>query len=249
MPAVMDTWMLPKLVFCSAVCALFFVNVPIDSAQEKPIMLFKIAELKSGLKLRYTLSLPREYSPLASYPLVVALHYGGKVTPFYSKDFVTSFVGPALEDLEAIIVAPDCPSMGWTNAISESAVLELMLLLMEEYRIEADRTLIMGYSLGGSGVWYMAARHPELFSAAIPISAPADLATIPIIDNVPLYVIHGGLDELFPVREIRLLFEKQKSGGADIELNVVMGASHYQLGRFINPLKATIPWIQKLWKD
>lgn len=54
----------------------------------------------------------------------VALHYGGKVTPFYSKGFMTSFVEPALEDLEAIIVAPGCPSKGWTNAASEAAVLD-----------------------------------------------------------------------------------------------------------------------------
>jgi hypothetical protein len=63
----------------------------------------------------------------------VALYYGDKVTPFYSKDFMISFVEPALKNLEAIIVAPDCPSMGWTNALSESAVLELILLLMKDY--------------------------------------------------------------------------------------------------------------------
>jgi predicted esterase len=180
---------------------------------------------------------------------VVALHYGGKVTPFFSKDFVNSFVSPALEDLEAIIVAPDCPWMGWTHPVSESAVLELMLLLMEEYHIEADHTLIMGYSMGGDGTWHMTARHPELFSAAIPISAPANLDTIPIIEHIPIYIIHGAMDELFPARETRLLYEKQKSGGAQIELKMVMGAGHFQLDRFINPLKATIPWIQKIWGD
>jgi predicted peptidase len=245
----MDTSILPKLRLYFFVFALFFVFGIVDSEQEKPDMLLKITELKSGLKLRYTLSLPRNYSPAASYPLVVALHYGGKVTPFYSKDFMTSFVEPALLDLEAIIVAPDCPSEGWANPVSEASTLELMLLLMEEYNIDSDRTLILGYSLGGSGTWYMAARHPDLFSAAIPLSAPADTATTPVIEHVPLYVIHGAQDELFPVREVKLLCEKQKSGGAEIELKIVMGASHYQLAQFIAPLKATIPWIRKIWED
>jgi len=231
------------------VLILFLSIVTVDPAQEKPVMLLKITELKSGLKLRYTLSLPRHYSPASSYPLVIALHYGGKVTPFYSKGIMTSLVEPALEDLNAIIVAPDCPSMGWTNTVSETAVLELILLLMEEYNIDSDRLVILGYSLGGSGTWHMAARHPDLFSAAIPISAPADISTIPIIEDVPLYVIHGEKDELFPSLDVRLLCEKQKNGGAEIELIIVPGASHHQLARFIIPLKATIPWVRKIWED
>lgn len=241
--------MMPKPGLFLSVLALLFVNAAADSSQEEPIMLFKITELKSGLKLRYTLSLPHDYSPTASYPLVVALHYGGKVTSFYSKDFVTSFVSPALKDLQAIIVAPDCPSEGWTNPISESAILELMLLLMEEYNIDSDRTVILGYSLGGLGVWYMAARHPDLFSAAIPISAPADMSTTPIIQNVPIYIIHGEKDELFSSLDIKLLYQKQKNNGADIKMIIVAGVSHYQVALFINPLKATIPWIQKIWAD
>ena len=220
-----------------------------DASQEDPVMLLKITELKSGLKLRYTLSLPRSLSPGESYPLVVALHYGGKVTPFYSKDFIMSFVKPALQDLKVIFVAPDCPAEGWTNAVSETAVLELILLLMEKYNIDSDRIVLMGYSMGGSGTWYMAARHPDLFSAAIPISAPADQSTTPIIQDVPLYVIHGGQDELFPLADVKLLCQKQKSGGAEIKLMIVEGVSHYQLARFIIPLKSSIPWIRKIWED
>jgi len=143
----------------------------------------------------------------------VALHYGGEVTPFYSKGFMTSLVEPALEDLGAIIVAPDCPSKGWTNAASK------------------------------------AARHPDLFSAAIPISAPAAMSTTPIIQDVPLYIIHGEKDELFPSLDVKLLYHKQKNNGAEIEMIIVAGVSHYQLARFITPLKATIPWIRKIWEN
>lgn len=234
---------------------LFFIGLAlllavgsIGLAQENPPMLLKIRELKSGLKLRYTLSLPRQYSPSQSYPLVVALHYGGKVTPFYSKDFMASLVEPALRDLDAIITAPDCPASGWTNSVSEAAILELVLLLMKEYTIDSDRILILGYSMGGSGAWHMASRHPALFSAAIPISAPAETATMPVIADIPLYVIHGELDELVPAQEIKKLCGKQKMNGAEIKLIIVKGASHYQLARFVNPLKASIPWIRNIWE-
>jgi predicted peptidase len=120
---------------------------------------------------------------------------------------------------------------------------------MEEYKIDAGRVVLLGYSMGGLGTWYMAHRHPGLFSAAIPISAPADVSTTPIIQEVPLFIIHGERDELFPPLDIKLLFNKQKKGGAEIEMLIVAGASHYQLGRFINSLKATIPWLRKIWES
>lgn len=221
----------------------------VDLAQENPTMLLKITELESGLKLRYTLSLPRQFSPTQSYPLVVALHYGGKVTSFYSQAFMTSLVEPALRDLDAIIAAPDCPAAGWTNSVSEEAVLELVLLLMKEYKIDSTRMLILGYSMGGSGAWHMASRHPDLFSAAIPISAPAETATMPVIMDIPLYVIHGELDELISSQEIKKLYQEQKTNGAEIKLIIVNGASHYQLARFVDPLKASIPWIRKIWGE
>lgn len=79
LPAAMKASTLTKLLFVF-IAFLHFTNiVSADAAQED---------------LRYTLSLPRSLSPGESYPLVVALHDGGKVTPFYSKDFVISFVKP-----------------------------------------------------------------------------------------------------------------------------------------------------------
>jgi predicted peptidase len=145
-------------------------------------------------------------------------------------------------------VAPDCPADGWANDVSESAVLELILLLMEEYAIDSDRIALMGYSMGGSGTWYLAARHPDVFSAAIPVSAPVDMSETPIIQDVPLYIIHGERDELCSPVDARLMYHKQKNSGAEIEMTIVAGASHYQLGRFINSLKATIPWLRKVWE-
>ncbi len=245
----MKTLITLKLASLFFVLTLVMASGSVNLAQENTPLLFKITELKNGLKLRYSLYLPRQFSPSESYPLAVALHYGGKVTPFFSKDFMTSLVAPALQDLGAIIVAPDCPAREWTNSVSEAAVLELILIVMEEYNIDPDRILILGYSMGGLGTWYMAARHPDLFSAAIPISAPGNLDSMPVLKDVPLYIIHGEQDELFSFAGVKKLYQKQEAAGAEIELKIIKGASHNQLHRFITPLKATIPWIRKVWEE
>ena len=235
--------------FLLAFCLIFLSVSWSRMEQENPAMLLKTTPLKSGLDLRYTLSLPPGYSPAKIYPLVVALHYGGKVTPFYSKEFLTALVEPALKELDAILVAPDCPAKGWTNPTSEEAVLELILLCLETYRIDADRVLILGFSMGGSGTWYLAARHPDIFSAAIPIAAPADAANTPLIKDVPLYVIHGEKDDVFPLDEVKKLYLKQKTEGADIQFMIVEKATHHELSRYIPPLQAAIPWIQRVWDE
>ncbi len=231
---------------------LFFALVNATYAnlgEDDTVVLFKIAELKSGLKLHYTLSLPRPFSMNKSYPLVVALHYGGKVTPFFAKDFMISFVEPALKDLEAILVAPDCPSEGWTNTISEAAILELIFLLMEEYNIDSNCLALLGYSLGGSGTWYMAARHPDIFPVAIPISAPADPLTTPVVKDIPLLIIHGELDDVYPLHEVKNLYKRQIKYVKETKMVVVDKAGHHDLLRFIPSLKTSIPWIKKMWEE
>jgi predicted peptidase len=229
-------------------CLIFMAGTRDIQEEENPVVRLKIAELKSGLKLRYTLSLPSGYSPDRTYPLVLALHQGGSVTPFYGLEFLTALVQPALEELDAIIAAPDCPDSGWTSPLSEEAVLELILLCMETYRVDPGRVAVLGFGRGGLGAWYLAGRHPDIFSAAIPVAAPADAEATPQVDNVPLFIIHGENDEVFPPDEVMKLYQKQKGAGADVQFVIVEKTSHYELSRYITPLKATIPWIKRVWE-
>ena len=99
-------------------------------------------------------------------PLILALHYGGEVTPFYSKEYLNLLVKPALKNLGAIITAPDCPGEGWANPDVEKALLEFLEIISKEYNIDPNRIIITGYSMGGLGTWYLASRHSEIFSAA-----------------------------------------------------------------------------------
>lgn len=208
----------------------------------------KTAILKSGLEMRYGIFLPKSFSPDVPLPLVLALHYGGEVTPFYGKEFLTLLVEPALEKLGAIIVAPDCPARGWNNQTSVKAVLEFLNHIVQEYRIDTSRVLVLGYSLGGIGAWYFAANCPENFSAAIAISALPDPKTTPVVKTVPLYVIHSRQDEVFRFDDVRKFVAYQKSGGASIRFVAVDDIGHYDTYRFVSPLRAAIPWIKKTWR-
>ncbi len=215
---------------------------------QKPGIYEETITLKSGSLLRYTLSIPREFSPGQPMPLVMALHYGGTVTPWYSKGYLNILVEPALRKLNAIIAAPDCPGKGWNNPTSEAAVLELLDHIKTKYSIDDRRLLITGFSMGGIGTWHMVARHPQLFSAAIPMSGTIGLETVDRIQDTPLYVIHSQQDEFFPYKQEAEMVQILKDKGVPVQLQLVDGISHYNTAGFVKYLEKSVPWIMEVWK-
>lgn len=203
-----------------------------------------------GISMTYTISLPKNYSSQEPVPLVLALHYAGKTTPYYGKEFLTVFIEPALGDLNAIMVAPTCLiQTSWTNPICEKAVMAMLTKIMAEYKIDSKKIVVTGYSMGGAGTYYFAAKQPNVFSAAIPVSGMPQQDIISQLKDVPLYIIHSRVDAVFPFEEVQQLVLQLKSSGLTVEFKIVDWYAHYDLDGFIKPLAESIPWLQSIWKD
>lgn len=199
---------------------------------------------EAGSSLRCSLWVP----PLEggrNVPLVVALHYGGEVTPYYSMGFIRSLVVPGMKKLGAIIVAPDCPGDEWTDPISERSVLALTEYAVRHWPVDRRRIVVTGYSLGGIGAWFFASRHPEIFSAAVPVAGrPFGDADI----RVPVYAINGRRDEVIDLEPTRRVIEALRARGSRAELIVVKGPTHYQTEGFVAPLKEAVAWLRDIWQ-
>lgn len=199
--------------------------------------------LADGRLLRYTLVVP-EADPGRPHPLVLALHFGGTVTPFYGRNVLELLVAPALAELGAVLVAPDALEPGWDQPANEAAVLALLDHLAGRLNLDRRRTLCTGYSMGGTGTWYLVGRHPDRFAAAIPIAgrpAPGPHWAVPV------YVIHGRADQVVPFAPAEAEVARLKAAGVDARLVAVDGVSHFQTERFVEPLHAAVPWIRAIW--
>jgi len=196
---------------------------------------------------RYTIALPATYTGREATPLVLALHYGGPVTPFFGKDILAGLVEPALRELGAIIVAPDCQHGNWTNPHSESEIIALLEHLQAHYPIDAHRTLLTGYSLGGAGTWYLAARNQDRFAAAIPLAGWPQPDSAAVEWKIPLYAIHSRWDEVVPCECTEQMVKQLRDRGVAVELVLLDGISHYEVERFVEPLRAALPWIRRAW--
>jgi predicted peptidase len=202
---------------------------------------------KSGDIVRYSISIPEGYRSDQPTPLIVALHFGGRVTPHFARGIVEALVLPGLGQLNAIIVAPDSIAGPWTNEKNEKMVLELMDHINQQFNIDHTKTLLTGFSMGGHGTWYIGSRNQGRFSAMIPV-AGAPKVEQDVSWTTPIYVLHSRADDVVPIKATEEYVTAQKANGnQQIEFVAVDDLPHYQTGSFSVPLKNAVPWVRKIW--
>jgi predicted peptidase len=196
----------------------------------------------------YAISIPPTYSPTAPGPLILALHYGigNRDSTGVGSDLVKGIIGPALEGLGAIIVAPDSVRGNWSTPENERAVDTLLDMVMAHYAIDKKRVAVTGYSMGGTGSWHLAEKFPERFSAALPIASrpPASAAGW----RLPVLAIHSRDDQVVPFDPAAARIAELQTAGVNAKLIALTGIAHYEAGRFAEPLRQAIPWLRAVWK-
>jgi enterochelin esterase-like enzyme len=140
------------------------------------------------MERKYAVYLPPDYeTSQRSYPVLYLLHGGGDDhTGWVQFGEVQNITDKAIREGHAtpmIIVMPDANTgrRGYFNDIKgdwryeDFFFQEFMPYVERTYRIKTDKRYraISGLSMGGGGTLMYALHHPELFSAACPLSASA----------------------------------------------------------------------------
>ena len=211
----------------------------------------RLLVLQDNTMLRYTIAVPEAYDGEQAVPLILGLHYGGwepdEQSIYYGKGILTRLIEPALADLKAIVIAPDCPGDDWTDPRSVAAVLELLDYTLDRYHIDREKVVVTGYSLGGKGTRHLAANHADRFSAAIPMAAHPPLEMRESFPDIPIYVIHSRADEQVPIGPTETMVATLRQRGRSVEFLIVEEITHHQTIRLREYLRATIPWLKKVW--
>lgn len=202
--------------------------------------------LPGGGTLLYGMSVPDGYSPRQPRPLLLALHPGGERVRYYGSAYANAIVQPAAASLGAIIVAPDCPTNAWTDRDAETAVLTLLERVMGEYAVDRTRVVVVGYSIGGRGTWFLSSHHADLFTAAVPMAGSTNEA-VETLATMPTYIIHSRRDQVMPFAAAERIAQQLERLGRTVRFEALDSPTHYEMGVYVPALTRALAWVATQW--
>ena len=209
----------------------------------------------------YGVLVPKTPAPAAGHPMIVALHFGTPegpgLSPYFGLGYVGQLVLPALQDLNAVIIAPDAPEAGWAHPGSEEAVLAVVADVKKRVAIDGQRTLVTGFSMGG---WGRGSSRRPIRSCSAPPSPwqrprrgrrpprrddPATATAAPV--KMPVYAIHSRADRTVPLDRVERGVKALQAQGGNVTLALIDDIPHSMIPGFIEPLAAAMPWVTQVW--
>jgi predicted peptidase len=102
----------------------------------------------------------------------------------------------------------------------------LIDVVVKEYRIQKDRIVLTGSSMGGYGTWEMGMCYPEMFAAIAPVAGGGVAWRTQRLKNTPVIAYHGEIDSTVPASQSEIMVEFTNRNGGTAELNILKGKAH-----------------------
>lgn len=187
-----------------------------------------VRRLQLDVSLPYLLYLPDDHADRSDWPLVVFLHGSGERgddPELLRKHGLPRVLHDGIA-LPAVVLSPQCPENHiWPQ--HHPALMALVDDVVTRYRVDPDRVVLTGLSMGGAGVASLAAEHPERFAALAPVCGPGTAFMVtPDVARLPMWVFHGDADDVVPVDDSLALVEKVRALGGYPRLTVYAGVGH-----------------------
>lgn len=150
-------------------------------------------------QLGYKLFLPENVEQV-SLPLILFLHGIKKRGDDLSvlEDYGLMRVAEQKPKFNYIVVAPQCPAdTYWTS--HRGSILKIIEEVCRQYPVDETRMYLTGFSMGGNGVWDLAARNPEVFGAVAPIAGWYEVSEAEKLTSMPIWAFHGEKDDVVPI--------------------------------------------------
>lgn len=154
-----------------------------------------------GRDLPCRLYLPSAYDGNSAVPLLVALHgTSGDCNKYFGHETYGS--GIYRREAEKRGLAILCPSEGdplklpteW-RGLGEVNALACLEDVCRRFRIDRDRIVLSGQSMGGTGTTYLCCHYPDLFAAGIPLASTyGHVSLVTNLRHVPMFYVQGEKD-------------------------------------------------------
>jgi phospholipase/carboxylesterase len=183
----------------------------------------------SGSRGGFSLYVPEYYTPDRAWPLVMALHGGSG----NGRGFLWSWLRDARSH-GAIVVTPTASGSTWSLMGEDTDTPNLgriLDLVRSRWNIDPNRLLLTGMSDGGTFCYVTGLESASPFTHLAPIAATfhplmAEMADATRLRGLPVYLVHGRLDWMFPVQVARQTSEILAAAGAQVVYREIDDLSH-----------------------
>jgi phospholipase/carboxylesterase len=184
---------------------------------------------KPGSRGSFSLYVPEYYTPDRAWPLVVALHGGSG----NGRNFLWSWLRDA-RSFGAILIAPTATGPTWALMGEDGDTPNLDRIrgsVRSRWNIDPKRMLVTGMSDGGTFCYVTGLERTSPFTHLAPVAATfhplmAETADADRLRDLPIFLVHGRLDWMFPVQVARHTKEALSAAGADITYREIDDLSH-----------------------
>jgi phospholipase/carboxylesterase len=184
---------------------------------------------EAGARASVTAYVPEDYSPDVPCPLVVALHGGSG----NGAAFLWSWLRAARAG-GAILVCPTAVGRTWAlqGPDPDTPMLaRIVEAVSDQWAIDPQRRLLTGMSDGGTFAYVSGLEPASPFTHLAPVSAAfhpmlTGFADRERLAGLPIHIVHGALDWMFPVSMAREARDALSAAGAAVTYAELDDLSH-----------------------
>jgi predicted peptidase len=188
-----------------------------------------------ALTMKYQVYVPETYAGHQHLPVILFMHGSGERG---SDGLKQTQIGMPVQIrshrdwFNAIVVMPQSPDDSVFRGVVAQAAFAAFEKSVKEFHGDRERLYVTGLSMGGYGVWQQIVDHPGVFAAAVAVcgglTPSADMANLYVsvrgddpfasvaqqTKDLPVWIFHGGLDDVVPVVQSRTLVAAMKAAGS-----------------------------------
>jgi phospholipase/carboxylesterase len=182
-----------------------------------------------GSRGGFSIYVPEYYAPDRARPLVMALHGGSG----NGRGFLWSWLRDARSH-GVILVAPTATGPTWALMGDDTDTPNLARILdavRSRWNVDANRMLLTGMSDGGTFCYVTGFESTSPFTHLAPVAATfhplmAEIADAERLRGLPVHIVHGRLDWMFPVQVARQTRDALSAAGANVTYRELDDLSH-----------------------
>lgn len=223
--------------------------------------------IQNGDTLGYRILFPKNFDNTKKYPVVLFLHGRGESGSDNEKQLTHGakmFLANDFRDKhEVITIFPQCAETSyWANVEIETVqnkrfftfvkggqptkAMSLLLAFTASYFknsfVDKTKIYVGGLSMGGMGTFEILRRKPNTFAAAFAICGGDEPANVKKYKSVPLWIFHGGLDDVVTPQFSYGIYRALKKIGHEPKFTVYLKANHNSWdSAFAEP--DLLPWL------